>query len=78
MIREAEPFALSRIIVCEILQGLTRTITRIEHYLLQWEMHEPRGFKTYCEAAAIHRAARAKGVYPHHHRHRHHSHTSPV
>ena len=35
---------------------------RIEHYLSQWEMLEPRGFRTYREAAAIFRLGRAKGV----------------
>ena len=62
MIAEAEPFALSGIIVTEILQGLVRDISRIEHFLSQWDMLEPAGFSTYREAAAIHRAARAKGL----------------
>ncbi len=62
MIAEAEPFALSGIIVTEILQGLVRDISRIEHYLSQWDMLEPVGFSTYREAAAIYRAARAKGL----------------
>ena len=62
MIAEAEPFALSGIIVTEILQGLVRDISRIEHYLSQWDMLEPAGFATYREAAAIYRAARAKGL----------------
>ena len=46
------------------LQGLTRDARRIEQYLAQWEMLEPRGFETYREAAAIYRAARAKGITP--------------
>lgn len=62
MIAEAEPFALSGIIVTEILQGLVRDISRIERYLSQWDMLEPAGFSTYREAAAIYRAARAKGL----------------
>jgi predicted nucleic acid-binding protein len=62
MIAEAEPFSLSGIIVTEILQGLVRDISRIEHYLSQWDMLEPAGFSTYREAAAIYRAARAKGL----------------
>ena len=62
MIEEAEPFALTGIVVAEVLQGLTRDARRIEHYLAQWEMLEPRGFETYREAASIYRAARAKGV----------------
>ena len=62
MIEEAEPFALTGIVVTEVLQGLTRDLRRIEQYLMQWEMLEPRGFDTYREAAAIHRAARAKGI----------------
>ena len=62
MIRDAEPFALIGVVVAEILQGLTRDVSRIEHYLSQWEMLEPRGFGTYREAAAIFRQGRAKGV----------------
>jgi len=62
MIRDAEPFALTGVVVAEILQGLTRDVSRIEHYLSQWEMLEPRGFGTYREAAAIFRQGRAKGV----------------
>jgi len=62
MIEEAEPLALTGIVVAEVLQGLTRDVRRIEQYLAQWEMLEPRGFETYREAAAIYRAARAKGI----------------
>jgi predicted nucleic acid-binding protein len=61
MIEEAEPFALTGVIVTEILQGLRRDIDRIEHYLSLWETLEPRGFSTYREAAAISRLARSKG-----------------
>jgi len=129
MIEEAEPLALTGIVVAEVLQGLTRNPSdkllrirarlqpcrkqvvkawasaperalagakaqvsnfahsarlkscpdtdlqqtyemtcrdtrRIEQYLAQWEMLEPRGFETYREAAAIYRAARAKGITP--------------
>ncbi len=64
MIEEAEPFALTGIVVAEVLQGLTRDAKRIEQYLAQWEMLEPRGFETYREAAAICRAARATGITP--------------
>ncbi len=62
MIADAEPFALSGIVVTEVLQGLKRDVSRIEHYLSQWEMLEPKGFRTYREAASIFRAARAKRV----------------
>jgi predicted nucleic acid-binding protein len=62
MISDAEPFALTGVVVAEILQGLTRDASRIEQYLSQWEMIEPRGFGTYREAAAIFRQGRAKGV----------------
>ena len=62
MIADAEPFALTGIVVTEVLQGLRRDLGRIEHYLSQWDMLEPVGFGTYREAAAIFRAARAKGV----------------
>ncbi|MBZ5511338.1 MAG: PIN domain nuclease [Acidobacteriia bacterium] len=64
LIEEAEPFALTGVIVAEVLQGLIRDASRIEQYLAHWEMLEPRGFETYREAAAIYRAARAKGFTP--------------
>ena len=62
MISDAEPFALTGVVVAEILQGLTRDVAPMEHYLSQWELLEPAGFSTYREAAALFRAARAKGV----------------
>jgi predicted nucleic acid-binding protein len=62
MIAEAEPFALSGIIVSEILQGLRRDVDQIERHLSQWEMLEPLGFSTYREAAAIFRLGRGKGL----------------
>jgi len=62
MISDAEPFALTGLVVAEILQGLTRDVSRIEYYLSQWDMLEPKGFQTYREAAAISRLGRSKGV----------------
>jgi predicted nucleic acid-binding protein len=62
MIAEAEPFAIAGVIVAEVLQGLTRNVNQIEHYLSQWEMLEPNGFATYREAAMIFRLARTKGI----------------
>lgn len=62
MIADADPLAITGVMVSEILQGLTRDVTRIEQYLLLWDMLEPAGFSTYREAAAIYRAARAKGI----------------
>lgn len=62
MISEAESFALTGVVVTEILQGLTRDASRVEHYLSQWEMLEPRGFRTYKEAAEIFRLGRSRGV----------------
>ncbi len=62
MIAEAEPFAVTGVIVAEVLQGITRSVNQIEHYLSQWEMLEPRGFSTYREAAAIFRLACSKGI----------------
>lgn len=62
MIADAEPFALTGVVVAEILQGLTRDVCQIERYLSMWDMLEPRGFSTYREAAAIFRLARAKGT----------------
>jgi len=62
MIEDDEPFALTGIVVAEVLQGLTRDSAPIEHYLAQWDMLEPRGFETYREAARIYRAGRRKGI----------------
>ncbi len=62
MIAEAEPLAVTGVIVAEVLQGLRRDVSQIEHYLSLWEMLEPRGFPSYREAAAIFRLARAKGI----------------
>lgn len=62
LIAEAEPTALTGVVVTEILQGLTRDVTRIERYLAQWEMLEPEGPSTYVEAAALYRQGRAKGI----------------
>jgi predicted nucleic acid-binding protein len=62
MIAEAESFALAGVVVTEVLQGLKRDMSRVESYLAQWEMLEPRGFHTYREAAVIFRSARAKGI----------------
>ncbi|SRR6266403_1235253 len=62
MIADVEPLALTGVVVAEVLQGLTRDVSHIEHYLSQWEMFEPRGFRTYREAAAIFRLGRAKGI----------------
>lgn len=62
MITDSEPFALAGLAVAEVLPGLTRDAVRIERYLEQWDMLEPRGFATYREAAAIYRAARARGI----------------
>ena len=62
MVQESEPFVLTGVVVAEVLQGFTREAGAIEQYLAQWEMIEPRGFETYREAAAIFRAARAKGI----------------
>jgi predicted nucleic acid-binding protein len=62
MIADAEPFALTGVVVTEILQGLTRDAGRIERYLSMWEILEPRGFTSYRTAAAIFRLARAKGL----------------
>lgn len=62
MIDQDEPFAVTGVVVAEVLQGLTRDSRPIERYLAQWDMIEPRGFGTYREAAAIFREGRAKGI----------------
>ena len=62
MIANAEPFAITGLVVTEVLQGLTKGAARIESYLSQWQLLEPSGFKTYREAAVIFRMARTKGI----------------
>ena len=62
LIDEAEPLALTGVIVTEILQGLRRDVYRIEHFLSMWELLEPHGFSTYREASSISRLARSKGI----------------
>jgi predicted nucleic acid-binding protein len=62
LINEVEPFALTGVVVTEVLQGLTRDVNRIERFLSMWDLLEPSGFSTYREAAAISRLARSKGI----------------
>jgi predicted nucleic acid-binding protein len=62
MVEEGEPFALSGVVIAEVLQGLIRGSGSIEQYLAQWELLEPRSFETYREAARIYRAARGRGI----------------
>jgi predicted nucleic acid-binding protein len=62
MIEQAVPFALTGVVIAEILQGLKRDAPRIEHYLSLWEMLEPLGSSTYSRAASISRLGRSKGV----------------
>ncbi len=62
LIVEAEPLALTGIVVIEILQGLTRNAERIEYYLSQWVLLEPRGYETYLQAAGIFRLGRSRGM----------------
>ena len=62
MIEESEPFALTGVVVAEVLQGLRRDSGLIESFLGQCDMLEPRGFRTYREAAKIYRTARARGI----------------
>ncbi len=62
MIQQSEPFAITGVVVAEVLQGLVRDATIIERFLSQWDLLEPSGFETYRSAAAIYRRARASGV----------------
>lgn len=62
MVEESEPFALTGVVVAEVLQGLTRDARPIERFLAQWDMLEPLGFGTYRRAATIFRTARSKGI----------------
>jgi predicted nucleic acid-binding protein len=59
---EAEPLALTGIVVTEVLQGLTRDVQHIEHQLSRWDLLEPRGFETYRDAARLFRLGRSRGV----------------
>jgi predicted nucleic acid-binding protein len=60
MIEDSEPFALTGIVVAEVLQGLTRDAAPIERFLAQWDMLEPGGFDTYRRAADLYRRAGGK------------------
>jgi predicted nucleic acid-binding protein len=62
MFSDADPAALTGVVVTEILQGLTRDASRIALYLSQWDLPEPSGFRTYREASANFRTRRAMGV----------------
>lgn len=62
LITEAEPVAVTGVVVTEVLQGLTRDIEQVEPYLGMWAMLEPRGFSTYRSAAAIFRLGRSRGI----------------
>jgi len=50
------------VVVAEVSQGLIRNADRIERFLGQWDLLEPKDFQTYRAAAAICRAARGKGT----------------
>jgi predicted nucleic acid-binding protein len=62
LIKESAPLSVTGIVMTEVLQGLTREIIQIEHYLSMFEMLEPSGLATYREAASIFRLSRSKGV----------------
>ena len=62
MIEDSEPFAITGVVVAEVLQGLTRDVGHIERLLAECDMLEPGGFESYRRAAAMYRAARARGV----------------
>ena len=62
MISADEPFALTGLVVTEVLQGLVRDVAQIAHYLSLRDIIEPGGLSTYREAAAIFRQARSRGV----------------
>jgi predicted nucleic acid-binding protein len=62
MIQQGEPFAITGVVVAEVLQRLVRDAIIIERFLSQWDMLEPSGFETYRSAATTFRKARAAGV----------------
>jgi predicted nucleic acid-binding protein len=63
IIEDSEPFAITEVVVAEVLQGLTKEVGHIERLLAECDMLEPGGFETYRRAAAMYRAARAQGVF---------------
>lgn len=62
MIAHAEPIALTGIMVSEVLQGLTRDVGKVEHFLAMWDVLEPQGMSTYRAAASIFRLGRSRGI----------------
>ena len=62
LIADSEPVVLAGIVITEILQGLVRDAKKIEAYLAQWEILEPKGPATYVGAAEIFRLARSQGL----------------
>lgn len=64
LITTGEPVAITGVIVAEVLQGLTKAPDRIENFLSEFDVLEPKGFDTYRMAASIFRKARANGVSP--------------
>ena len=62
MIEDEAPLAVTGIVVTEILQGLFRDASSVEHFLAKFGILEPLGFSTYSEAAAIFRKADARGI----------------
>jgi hypothetical protein len=68
MIEEGEPFALTGVVVAEVLQGLIRDAPSIAHYPEQWDLLEPRRFKSYRGSSDLPSRA-GKRNCPHHDRH---------
>jgi predicted nucleic acid-binding protein len=62
MIVTDEPFALTGIVVTEVLEGLVRNVVEVARYLSLCDMIEARGLSTYEEAASIFRQGRSRGV----------------
>jgi predicted nucleic acid-binding protein len=62
LIAASEPLALTGVIVTEVLQGLRWDAQRVEHQLALWDLLEPQGFETYCNAAGLARLARSRGI----------------
>jgi len=62
LIADAAPLAFTGIILTEVLQGLARDVEKIEGYLAQWDLLEPKGLATYRRAAELFRLARSRGL----------------
>lgn len=62
IISASEGIAVTGLVICEVMQGLTRNIAEVELFLSKWKVLEPSGVATYVRAAGLFRLARGKGL----------------